>query len=102
MANILLCDSSIIVGSTTVFSRHPADSFTEGSSEYTTCSGLLTKSSSTWPESALFQIANSGGVPLSKLVIGKPGIASDADNGFMSTSTLASCVQQATEQGWSE
>lgn len=80
---------------------HLTSAFAEGSSEYTTCAGLLTESSSTWPESALFQIANSG-VPLSKLVIGKPGISSDASNGFMSTSTLASCVQQAAEKGWSE
>jgi hypothetical protein len=74
---------------------------TEGTSEYTTCAGLLTTSSSTWPQSALFQIANSG-VPLSKLVIGKPGIASDASNGFISTSILAGCVEQAKNQGWSE
>ncbi|KAF8967624.1 glycoside hydrolase superfamily [Flammula alnicola] len=58
--------------------------YNQGSSEYTTCTGLLTTSSNTWPQSALFQIANSG-IPLSKLVIGKPGISSDASNGFMST-----------------
>ncbi|KAF9475014.1 glycoside hydrolase [Pholiota conissans] len=74
--------------------------YNQGSSEYTTCSGLLTTSSSTWPQSALFQIANSG-VPLSKLVIGKPGIASDASNGFISPSALAGCVEQAKSKGWS-
>ncbi|KAF8202262.1 glycoside hydrolase [Pholiota molesta] len=73
--------------------------YNQGTSEYTTCAGLLTTSSSTWPQSALFQIANSG-VPLSKLVIGKPGIASDASNGFISTSILAGCVEQAKNQGW--
>ncbi|KAI0788757.1 glycoside hydrolase [Abortiporus biennis] len=73
--------------------------YNQGSSEYTTCAGLLTTSSSTWPNTALFQIAASG-VPMSKLVIGKPGTASDASNGFMSTSTLASCVSQAKGQGW--
>ncbi|KAJ3557725.1 hypothetical protein NM688_g1316 [Phlebia brevispora] len=73
--------------------------YNQGSSEYTTCSGLLTTSSSTWPETALFQIAASG-VPLSKLVIGKPATSSDASNGFMSTSTLASCVSQAKSEGW--
>lgn len=73
---------------------------TEGTTEYTTCSGLLTTSSSTWPQTALFQIAASG-VPLSKLVIGKPATTSDASNGYMSTSTLASCVSQAKNQGWS-
>lgn len=74
--------------------------FSEGSTEYTTCSGLLTTSSSTWPQTALFQIAASG-VPLSKLVIGKPANSGDASNGFMSTSTLAGCVSQAKNQGWS-
>lgn len=73
--------------------------FVEGSTEYTTCAGLLTASSSQWPQSALFQIAASG-VPLNKLVIGKPGTSGDASNGFMSTSLLASCVSQAKAQGW--
>ncbi|KAJ7760585.1 glycoside hydrolase family 18 protein [Mycena metata] len=73
--------------------------YNQGTSEYTTCAGLLTASSSTWPQTALFQIAASG-VPLSKLVIGKPASAGDADNGFMATSTLATCVAQAKAQGW--
>uniref|UniRef100_A0A8H8CHD2 GH18 domain-containing protein n=1 Tax=Psilocybe cubensis TaxID=181762 RepID=A0A8H8CHD2_PSICU len=74
--------------------------YNQGSSEYTTCTGLLTASSSTWPQSSLFQIS-ANGVPLSKLVIGKPALTSDASNGFMSTSTLASCVSQAKAKGWS-
>ncbi|KNZ74506.1 Basic endochitinase [Termitomyces sp. J132] len=73
--------------------------YNQGTSEYTTCSGLLTTSSNTWPESALFQIG-ANGVPLSKLVIGKPATTSDANNGFMSTSTLASCLNTAKAQGW--
>ncbi|KAI0083913.1 glycoside hydrolase family 18 protein [Irpex rosettiformis] len=73
--------------------------YNQGSTEYTTCSGLLTQSSSTWPGSALFQIASSG-VPVSKLVIGKPATQGDASSGFMSASTLASCVAQAKNQGW--
>ncbi|KAF9454330.1 glycoside hydrolase family 18 protein [Macrolepiota fuliginosa MF-IS2] len=74
--------------------------YNQGTSEYTTCSGLLTTSSGTWPQSALFQIAASG-VPLSKLVIGKPATTGDASNGFIPTSTLAQCVSQAKNQGWS-
>jgi len=74
--------------------------YNQGTSEYTTCSGLLTQSSSAWPESALFQIA-ANGVSLNKLVIGKPGASSDATNGYVSPSTLASCVSQAKAQGWS-
>lgn len=73
--------------------------YNQGTTEYTTCAGLLTASSSQWPQSALFQIAASG-VPLNKLVIGKPGTSGDASNGFMSTSLLASCVAQAKAQGW--
>ncbi|KAJ8519827.1 hypothetical protein ONZ45_g3252 [Pleurotus djamor] len=73
--------------------------YNQGASEYTTCSGLLTASSSTWPKSSVFEIAASG-VPLSKIVIGKPAAAGDANNGLMSTSTLASCLQQAKNQGW--
>ena len=72
---------------------------TEGTSEYTTCEGLLTESSSTWPNSALFQIAASG-ITLDKLVIGKPATSSDASNGYMDPSTLATCVEQAQSQGW--
>lgn len=72
----------------------------EGTTEYTTCSGLLTASSSVWPQSALFQIAASG-VALNKLVIGKPGISSDASNGFIDPSVLAGCLAQAKAKGWS-
>ncbi|KXN83991.1 hypothetical protein AN958_00638 [Leucoagaricus sp. SymC.cos] len=73
--------------------------YNQGVNEYTTCHNLLTTSSSTWPQSALFQIA-ANGVPLSKLVIGKPATAGDAGSGFISTSTLASCVRQAKNKGW--
>ncbi|KAG5641910.1 hypothetical protein DXG03_003977 [Asterophora parasitica] len=69
--------------------------------EYVTCSGLLTSSSSTWPESSVFQIAKNG-VPLSKIVIGKPASPSGANNGYMSTSLLNSCVKQAKAKGWSK
>ncbi|TFY59963.1 hypothetical protein EVJ58_g5451 [Rhodofomes roseus] len=73
--------------------------YNQGTSEYTTCDGLLTNSSSTWPDSALFQIISSG-VAQEKLVIGKPGTSGDANNGYMSTSTLATCVEQAKGKGW--
>ncbi|KAK7687873.1 hypothetical protein QCA50_009092 [Cerrena zonata] len=73
--------------------------YNQGTNEYTTCAGLLTASSSTWPQSALFQIAASG-VPLDKLVIGKPATTGDATNGFIAPATLAGCVSQAKNQGW--
>jgi len=73
----------------------------EGASEYTTCEKLLTTSSNNAPQSALFQIA-ANGVPLNKLVIGKPATSSDANSGVMSTSLLATCLEQAKQQSWGE
>ncbi|KAG2050100.1 hypothetical protein BDR06DRAFT_1011558, partial [Suillus hirtellus] len=49
--------------------------------------------------SALFQIADSG-VPLDKLVIGKPATAAQATNGYIDPSLLASCVSSAYASGW--
>ncbi|KZP12797.1 glycoside hydrolase family 18 protein [Athelia psychrophila] len=74
--------------------------YNQGTTEYTTCASLLTTSSSTWPNTALFQIAASG-VPENKLVIGKPGNSADADNGYIAPATLATCVAQAKAKGWS-
>ncbi|KAG1770689.1 glycoside hydrolase family 18 protein [Suillus occidentalis] len=73
--------------------------YNQGTTEYTTCSGLLTNSSSTWPDTALFQIA-AAGVSLDKLVIGKPATTADANNGYMNTTLLAQCVDTAYQQGW--
>src|SRR6267154_17640 len=72
----------------------------EGTTEYTTCSGLLTASSSTWPNTAVFQIA-AAGVPLDKLVIGKPATIGSASNGYMDPTLLAQCVEDASKRGWS-
>jgi hypothetical protein len=47
----------------------------------------------------LFEIAASG-VPLDKLVIGKPASVADANNGFMPTDLLAQCVAEANVMGW--
>ncbi|KAJ7018720.1 glycoside hydrolase family 18 protein [Mycena alexandri] len=74
--------------------------YNQGVTEYVTCAGLLTASSSTWPQSSVFQIA-ANGVPLNKLVIGKGATTADANNGFIDPGTLAGCVAQAKSQGWS-
>ncbi|KAJ6453722.1 glycoside hydrolase [Mycena sanguinolenta] len=74
--------------------------YNQGVTEYTTCDGLLTTSSSMWPESAVFQIA-ANGVPLNKLVIGKPATTSDAGSGYMDPATLSTCLVQAAAKGWS-
>ncbi|KAF9064594.1 glycoside hydrolase superfamily [Rhodocollybia butyracea] len=73
--------------------------YNQGASEYTTCAGLLTTSSSNSPKSSVFEI-QANGFDLSKIVIGKPGATADASNGQMSTSTLAQCVSQAKGKGW--
>ncbi|KAG2128556.1 glycoside hydrolase family 18 protein [Suillus clintonianus] len=73
--------------------------YNQGTTEYTTCTGLLTTSSSTWPKTSVFQIA-AAGVSLDKLVIGKPATTSDASNGYMNTTLLAQCVDNAYQQGW--
>jgi len=74
--------------------------YNQGSTEYTTCAGLLTTSGGAWPQSSVFEIAASG-VSLNKLVIGKPAQSSDATNGYIDPSTLAGCVSQAKAKGWS-
>ncbi|VDC05090.1 unnamed protein product [Peniophora sp. CBMAI 1063] len=74
--------------------------YNQGTSEYTTCAGLLTSSGGAWPQTSLFEIAASG-VSLNKLVIGKPATAGDASNGYIAPATLAGCVSQAKAKGWS-
>ncbi|KZT52238.1 glycoside hydrolase family 18 protein [Calocera cornea HHB12733] len=73
--------------------------YNQGTTEYTTCAGLLTASSTTWPNTALFQI-EAAGVSLNKLVIGKPADTADATNGYIAPATLATCVEQAQSEGW--
>ena len=45
----------------------------------------------------------SAGLPASAAaaaILGKPGAASDATNGFIDPATLGTCVDQAAAQGW--
>ncbi|RDX48223.1 glycoside hydrolase [Lentinus brumalis] len=67
---------------------------------YTDCEGLLNTSGGAFPGSSVFEIA-ANGVDLNKLVIGKPGTAADATNGFIDPATLGTCVDQAKAKGWS-
>ncbi|GJJ14641.1 hypothetical protein Clacol_008907 [Clathrus columnatus] len=67
-------------------------------SAYTTCSGLF-DSSSEFPGSSVQEIAQAG-VPLDKIVMGKPAEAADTSTGFVDTQTLAQCVSQGKGQGW--
>ena len=67
---------------------------------YTDCDGLISQSGSGAPNTAVLQIGQAG-VDMNKIVIGKPGKASDADSGgYMSPSDIASCAKQAQDKGW--
>ncbi|KAG2042642.1 glycoside hydrolase family 18 protein [Suillus americanus] len=87
------------VGSLIDWYNVQASFYNQGTTEYTTCTGLLTESSTTWPGTSLFQIA-AAGVTLDKLVIGKPATTADATNGYMNTTLLAECVETAYQDGW--
>ncbi|TBU36066.1 glycoside hydrolase [Dichomitus squalens] len=67
---------------------------------YHDCDGLLNTSGGVFPGSSVFEIA-ANGVDLNKIVIGKPGSAADATDGFIDPATLGTCVAQATAKGWS-
>ncbi|KIL56762.1 glycoside hydrolase family 18 protein [Amanita muscaria Koide BX008] len=73
--------------------------YNQGPSEYIYCHSLLWGSSNVWPNTAVFQIAGNG-VPLSKIVIGKPATTADADSGFMTVWKLAWCLGVAKNAGW--
>ncbi|KAN0130843.1 glycoside hydrolase [Lactarius tabidus] len=74
--------------------------YNQGSSMYSTCTGLLTSSGGAYPGSSVFEI-NANGVSLNKIVIGKPASQGDAGSGYMSPSTLAGCLVTAMNKGWS-
>lgn len=79
---------------------------------------LLTNSGSEWPSTSVFEINSYTGVPLDKIVIGKPLGVDSASNGcvfsmlqeldldklmmkrYMSASDLQVCVGEAEEEGW--
>ncbi|KZV72254.1 carbohydrate-binding module family 5 protein [Peniophora sp. CONT] len=74
--------------------------YNQGQSQYTDCTGLLTASGGQYPGSSLFEIS-ANGVDQNKLVIGKPALTGDAPSGgYISASTLATCVATAHAKGW--
>jgi hypothetical protein len=60
----------------------------------------LTTSESNFPHTSIFEINQVSGVPLSKLVMGKPAAGADASSGFVDPTTLAGCVAQGKNAGW--
>lgn len=67
---------------------------------YTTCDSLIWNSDDVFPLTSLFEINKYAGVPLDKLVVGKPAVQEDADNGFMKPSVLGGCLKIAVQNGW--
>ena len=68
---------------------------------YQDCNGLINTAGAPFTGSALLEIPKNG-FDINKLVLGKPGAASDANNGdgFIDPTTLGTCVDQAAAAGW--
>jgi len=74
--------------------------YNQGASCYVDYNGLFVKSCSNFPLTAVQEIA-SGGIPLSKIVVGKYILTSDASNGYIAPATLHTYFQTAqTNLGW--
>ncbi|KIS69427.1 uncharacterized protein UMAG_02758 [Mycosarcoma maydis] len=67
---------------------------------YNTCDQLIWNAADNFPLTSLFEINKYAGVPLDKLVVGKPAWQSDADDGFMKPSVLGGCLNIAVQNGW--
>lgn len=61
---------------------------------------LLTRSGGYWPGTSVFEMNSYAGVPLDKIVIGKPLDQAKASNGYMDPASLNTCVRQARSRGW--
>lgn len=69
--------------------------------DYTDCTSLLTTSNPDFPHTSIFEINQFSGVPLDKLVLGKPGSTIDVTNGgYVDANTLAGCLSQGKAAGW--
>ncbi|KAJ3216232.1 hypothetical protein HDU81_001146 [Chytriomyces hyalinus] len=77
--------------------------YNQGSSSYDDCDCLLFNSGGWAPQTSVFEIHDALGIPLNKIVIGKPvtqdGV-DDGSTGYMDPSGLIECFRQAGEQGW--
>ncbi|KAJ3054211.1 hypothetical protein HDU99_007825, partial [Rhizoclosmatium hyalinum] len=75
--------------------------YNQGSTDYESCGTLLFNANGYFTGTSLFEIAAKG-VPLNKLVIGKPVTrAGVVNSGYMDPGTLSTCVSQAVAKGWS-
>jgi chitinase len=72
--------------------------YNQGSSDYTTFETLFETSDGWAPNTSVMEI-NGRGIPLSKIVVGKPVTAADADNtGFIPVANFLQILQQAVNQ----
>lgn len=72
--------------------------YNQGSSAYCDCTSLLTDSTSTtYPGTSINQLNAGLGIPFTKLAIGKPAVSKDADNGYMSPASLATCYSDVDQ-----
>ncbi|KAF9078654.1 glycoside hydrolase superfamily [Rhodocollybia butyracea] len=69
--------------------------YNQGKTVYNTCENLVTKMNDDNPP-LLEIVAN--GVPIEKLVVGKPAVADDASDGYISPTELGECLTQAKQQ----
>jgi hypothetical protein len=74
--------------------------YNQGTSEYADCNGLFERSSAAWPHTSVFELSSKFGIPLNKIVVGKPGRQDDAANGYLSTADLAKCAAAGAKKGW--
>ncbi|WWD20162.1 hypothetical protein CI109_104638 [Kwoniella shandongensis] len=74
--------------------------YNQGHDQYVTCETLINNSGYNWPGTSVFELNSSAGIPLNKIVIGKPLDTGAADNGYMSPSLLKQCANQAQAKGW--
>ncbi|KAJ3263804.1 hypothetical protein HDU77_009958 [Chytriomyces hyalinus] len=70
------------------------------STRYDTCTTLLSVSGGDWPGTSVFEMSAKG-IPLDKIVIGKPITSAGAANtGTMAVGDLAACLREAKGKGW--
>jgi len=74
--------------------------YNQGQSCYTDYNGLFKTSCSTFPGTSVAEI-HAAGVPMEKIVVGKPVTIGDAGNGHVEAATLGGYFRQAaSELGW--
>jgi hypothetical protein len=68
---------------------------------YNNCTTMLNLSAYPYPHTSIFEIHSRTGIPLNKLVIGKPASRRDtASGGYMSSEELGRCLKSAKDLGW--